>query len=146
MKIGVLTQAAKVSKDTVRHYVELGLLVATKNPDNGYQEFSVAMLGRLQFIKAAQSLGFKLEEIIGIFQRADKAESPCASVRDLIQSRIGETRERIKELELLCTRMESALSHWETMPNGIPNGKSVCHLIESQFYPSDQQSATPLTK
>jgi hypothetical protein len=27
--------------------------------------------------------------------------------------------------------MEQALEQWKFMPNGIPDGNSVCHLIES---------------
>jgi DNA-binding transcriptional MerR regulator len=144
MRIGTLAKTAAVSKDTVRHYVELGLLVANKNPDNGYQEFSQTMLNRLRFIKAAQNLGFKLEEIIGIFRSADQSASPCGEVRDIIQRRISETREHILVLEQLCCRMEQAVSLWDTMPNGMPNGQSVCHLIETQLPPLQPQS-TPQT-
>jgi len=132
MRIGELAKAANVSKDTVRHYVDIGLIVAGKNPDNGYQEFSLTMLNRLRFIKTAQRLGFKLEEIVGIFHSAKQAESPCANVRDIIQHRIQETRQQIAELDQLCSRMDQALHEWESMPDGVPNGQSVCHLIESQ--------------
>jgi hypothetical protein len=31
----------------------------------------------------------------------------------------------------LQTRMEQALTQWGDMPDGVPNGHSVCHLIES---------------
>ena len=138
MRIGELAKLGQVSKDTVRYYVELGLLLAGKNPDNGYQEFSPAMANRLQFIKTAQRLGFKLEEITDIFRSAEQSESPCANVRDIIQRRIIQTRQQILDLERLCQRMESALTAWENLPDGVPNGNSVCRLIESQFLPNQQ--------
>ena len=31
----------------------------------------------------------------------------------------------------LQARMEQALKQWADMPDGIPDGHSVCHLIES---------------
>ena len=31
----------------------------------------------------------------------------------------------------LQMRMEKALSSWEKMPDGIPDGDSICHLIET---------------
>jgi len=31
----------------------------------------------------------------------------------------------------LQIRMEKALKKWRQMPDGIPDGDSVCHLIES---------------
>lgn len=57
MKISELAKAAGTSKDTVRHYVELGLLQPGRNPENGYQVFDGVALGRLNFIKTARGLG-----------------------------------------------------------------------------------------
>jgi hypothetical protein len=31
----------------------------------------------------------------------------------------------------LQTRMERALEQWDQMPDGVPDGHSVCHLIEA---------------
>lgn len=132
MKIGELAKAAGVSKDTVRHYVERGLLSATKDPENGYQVFSSRSLSRLRFIKSAQALGFKLDDIQIIFQDAEHAQSPCGRVRDLIVTRMDETRRKIAELNSLCEMMENALERWREMPDQIPNGESICRLIESQ--------------
>jgi hypothetical protein len=38
--------------------------------------------------------------------------------------------------------MELAMKQWEKMPDGIPNGHSVCHLIES-FDIEDQNEIQP---
>lgn len=136
MKIGELAKAAGVTKDTVRHYVEIGLLTAARDPNNGYQAFSPTSLDRLRFIKSAQNLGFRLEDIQLIFRDADDHQSPCPRVRDIIVERIAETRQRIAELTRLCENMDTAVAVWEAMPNGIPNGHSICQLIES---PLDQE-------
>ena len=45
--------------------------------------------------------------------------------------RIDETRQKVKELTSLQRRMEKALKQWEQMPDGVPDGHTVCHLIES---------------
>jgi hypothetical protein len=52
-------------------------------------------------------------------------------VRSIIQDRILENRARIDEMTKLQTRMELALEQWKLMPDGVPDGSSVCHLIES---------------
>ena len=52
-------------------------------------------------------------------------------VRDLLAGRLPQIRERIAELEALASRMEQALAAWEEMPDGMPDGHSLCRLIES---------------
>jgi len=53
MTIGIFAKNANVSRETVRHYVELGLIETSKHPDNGYQLFSEKALMRMQFIRGA---------------------------------------------------------------------------------------------
>ncbi|WP_246345165.1 hypothetical protein [endosymbiont of Lamellibrachia barhami] len=45
-----------------------------------------------------------------------------------IQHRIQENRVKIEEMMKLQERMEQALEQWDLMPDGIPDGNSVCHL------------------
>lgn len=58
-------------------------------------------------------------------------ESPCDDVRKIIQHRIRENWVKIEEMMKLQARMEQALEQWKLMPNGMPDGNSICHLIES---------------
>jgi MerR family transcriptional regulator, Zn(II)-responsive regulator of zntA len=132
MKVHELARAAGVSTDTVRHYAREGLLQASKDSHNGYRSFSPEMLSRLRFIKAAQRLGFRLEDIRIIFADADKGASPCPRVRDVIALRIEESAARIRELQALQSRMEQALRQWDGMADVKPDGHSICKLIESQ--------------
>jgi len=62
---------------------------------------------------------------------ADKGRSPCPRVREIIQRRMWENRQRLDELNALQTRMEDAVQQWSAMPDGMPDGHSICHLIES---------------
>jgi MerR family Zn(II)-responsive transcriptional regulator of zntA len=132
MRIGELAKSTGVSRDTIRHYLDLGLITAQRDPHNGYQEFSAAAAQRLSFIRVARTLGFQLDEIRHIFGKADKGRSPCTDVRDIIQQRLAQTRDRIAELQALCTRMQDAIDQWDAMPDGKPTGHSICRLIESQ--------------
>ena len=40
----------------------------------------------------------------------------------------------------LQVRMEQALEQWKLMPNRMPDGNSVCHLIESVESDEDNQA------
>jgi len=139
MKISELALAAGTSKDTVRHYVDLGLLKAHKHPENGYQLFDELALNRLIFIKMARGLGLSLQDIQQIFSDEKNAKSPCPRVRHLMEQRIAATRQRIVELNALCERMEKAMDEWRDMPDSVPNGKSLCKLIESQWTESHRE-------
>ncbi len=129
--VNELAKRAKVSPDTVRHYVQIGLLTPTRNPDNGYKLFTLDDVNRLRFIRQAKALGFTLKEIAEILEHCKRGQSPCPRVREIMQARIVENRRRLNELYALQSRMELAIKQWEQLPDGTPNGDSVCHLIES---------------
>ena len=115
----------------VRYYVRIGLIQPAGQQENGYRLFASHDAARLRFIRMAKQLGFTLNEIKQITRHAEMGESPCDDVRKIIQHRIQENRAKIEEMMKLQTRMEQALEQWELMPNGMPDGNSVCHLIES---------------
>ncbi len=115
----------------VRYYTRIGLLQPRAQRDNGYRLYDPKDAARLRFIRMAKQLGFTLKEIDAIISHASHGESPCADVRRIVQRHIDENRVRIEAMQKLQTRMESALARWEDMPDGVPDGHSVCHLIES---------------
>ncbi|MBS9403047.1 MerR family transcriptional regulator [Halomonas sp. TRM85114] len=131
MKVSELARLAGVTAETVRHYTREGLLHPERDPENGYQLFGQTDLERLRFIQRARTLGFGVAEIRDILAHADHGDSPCPMVRDLLASRLPEIRARIQELEALALRMEQALDAWAEMPDGTPDGHSLCRLIES---------------
>lgn len=129
-----VTELANQSGTTphaVRYYTRLGLLRSEQNPDNGYHYFDPREIARLRFIRQAKRLGYTLKEINHIMQDADQGRSPCPRVREIMQQRIVENRRELEELMTLQMRMENALLDWASKPDGIPDGYSVCHLIES---------------
>ena len=131
MKVSELARRAEVTAETVRHYTREGLLHPIRDPANGYQLFTQSDLERLRFIQRARTLGFSVAEIGDILAHADQGDSPCPLVRDLLASRLPQIRARIHELEALASRMEQALEAWAEMPDGTPDGHSLCRLIES---------------
>ena len=131
MTVGELAKLSKVTTETIRHYTDKGLLRPKRNPKNGYKMYREADIMRLRFIRQAKQLGFTLTEVGQILSHADQGKSPCPDVRDIVQTRIKENRLRLDELLALQTRMEGALDQWRAMPDQLPDGDSICHLIES---------------
>ncbi|QUX95946.1 MerR family transcriptional regulator [Marinomonas sp. CT5] len=130
MRVSELAKKGKVTADTVRHYTRLGLIQAQRDPSNGYQIYDNVALQRLNFIRQASDLGFSLKQIEGIFYQSDKGDSPCPLVRDLLEKKVPETKLKIAQLQAHLAKMEDALAAWEKMPNGTPDGHSICCLIE----------------
>ena len=63
--IGTLATQANTTKDTVRHYDELGLLKSRKRQAGSrlYTEFHPECVERIELIKSSQAIGFTLIEI-----------------------------------------------------------------------------------
>ncbi len=129
--VSQLAKRCGVTAETVRYYTKKGLLKPSKNPNNNYQIFALGDIQKLRFIRKAKLLGYTLSEIENILNHSMQKNSPCPIVREFIQRRIKDNRQKIKDLIALQTRMENALKDWESKPDGMPDGGSVCHLIES---------------
>lgn len=131
MTVSELSRQGRVAPHVVRYYSRIGLLIPARHPDNGYKLFSRSDISRLRFIRQAQSLGYTLEDIAQILDTSAQGKSPCPRVRDILQRRVEENRQKLEELVQLQNRMEDALRQWHKMPNRVPDRESVCHLIES---------------
>lgn len=127
----ILAKKSDVSLYTVRHYTRIGLLKPSRNSQNNYQIYQPSDAVRVRFIQAAKNLGFSLAEVADILDEAKHGKSPCPLVREIIVRRIEENHRKIKEMQKLQEKMENALCDWKQMKNAMPNGDSVCHLIES---------------
>lgn len=128
---GMLAKKTNLPIYTVRHYTRIGLLHPSKNSQNGYKVYQPNDAVRLKFIVAAKDLGFTLNEINHILEQAEHGDSPCLTVRKIIVHHIEENKRKIRELQRLQKKMENALKDWQNLQDSMPNGDSVCHLIES---------------
>lgn len=127
----VLARECKTTVHTVRHYTRKGLLNPERDPGNHYRLYRPRDFERLRFIWRAQRLGFELREIRDILAHAETGQTPCPQVRDILQQRVSQNRRQLDAMRALQARMEQALVEWQTLPDAVPTGDLVCHLIES---------------
>ena len=142
LTVNQLASEANAPAHVVRYYTQIGLLHPSRQPGNGYRLYSASDASRLRFIRLAKHLGFTLNEIRQITRDAEMGESPCEDVRRIIHDHIEENRQRIRQMQNLQRRMEQAVLRWESMPNGVPDGHSICHLIESLEVEDDSAGTT----
>jgi DNA-binding transcriptional MerR regulator len=131
MIVNELARTSGVPPHVVRYYTRIGLLEPVRDGNNGYKLFNQQDVARIRFVRQAKRLGCTLNEIRQIPRDANRGRSPCPRVRQIIQRHIEANRCRIEEAIALQKRMESAVKRWEAMPDGMPDGHTVCHLIES---------------
>ncbi len=131
MTASALAKRTNIPIYTVRHYTRIGLLKPSRDLRNGYRLYKPSDKERLHFISAAKELGFTLNEIEEILDHAVHGNSPCPMVRDIVEKRVKQNKEKIRELKRLQTRIEKAVEMWKSMKNSEPDGHSVCRLIES---------------
>lgn len=127
----ILAKRAAVPLFTVRYYTRIGLLKPSRDLRNGYKIYKPSDAERLRFISSAKELGFTLAEIEEILDHAAHGDSPCPMVRDVVEKRLVENKEKIRQLKRLQTRLEKAAEMWISMKDSEPDGHSVCRLIES---------------
>jgi MerR family transcriptional regulator, Zn(II)-responsive regulator of zntA len=130
LRVKRLARAAGASPGAVRHYVRIGLLTPVRDSNNGYHLFVLSDVMRFRFIYRAKYLGYTLNEIRQIFEESGKGLSPCPLVRQIIARRIAKNRRELEQAMLLQKRMERALVQWRKMPDGAPDGETICRLIE----------------
>jgi len=124
MLIGELAKAAGVNVQTVRYYERLGLVVPHDRSSTGYRRYGPQELVRLQRIKQAQRLGFKLAEIRDAFAGADRA-SIGRVLRSAGERKARELEARIDELHAIRQRILSELERC-----GCGDG-AACRFVES---------------
>lgn len=104
--ISGVAQAAGVNVETIRFYQRRGLLPEPDKPPGGIRRYGEGEVARLQFIKAAQRIGFTLDEVAQLLQLDDGTQ--CSQARAIAEHRLADVRQRLQDLQ----RIEAALAQW----------------------------------
>jgi DNA-binding transcriptional MerR regulator len=101
MQIGELARKVGVATSAIRFYEESGLLPEPDRTPSGYRAYDPAIVDRLAFIRAGQAVGLTLAQLGEILGIRDRGDAPCSHVAVLIDNRIDEIDERIRDLRKL---------------------------------------------
>ncbi len=113
---GELAKQSGVNRETVRYYERSGLLPEPALNQSGYWLFTEAAAERIRFIKRAQSVGFSLDQIRALLDLQIAPDSTCGDVRGMVEHRIDELDEKIRQL----TAMRDALADLlDDCPGGV---------------------------
>ena len=125
LTIGTVAKRSGVNVETIRYYQRRPLLHEPSRPPGGYRQYSPDTVGRVRFIKRAQTLGFTLEEVGGLLGLDER--KACAETRGIAAQKLTLIEEKISDL----SRMKKALSRLVRACDASPIGEPcpIIHLL-----------------
>ena len=123
LTIGRLARAAGVNVETVRYYQRLGLVDEPAKPERGYRHYPVDTLDRIVFIKRAQQLGFRLEEIRELLELGD---GRCADVRTRAEEKRRQIEAQIRDLRAMRATLDELIAACRA-----GRGDAHCPIVET---------------
>ncbi|APR81281.1 MerR-family transcriptional regulator [Minicystis rosea] len=114
LRIGEVAARAGVRIDTVRFYEREGLLRAVSRSRSGYRQFPPDAVERIGFIRQAQAIGFRLDEVREVLGALDSGEVSyerglvrLRAVAERVDAKIAELRAVRKQLSAMIERFEA---------------------------------------
>lgn len=129
MRIGELADQADVNPKTIRYYEQIGLLAEPNRTPGGYRTYNPDDVDRLKFIRRAQHLDLRLDEIAEILALRDGGQRPCRYVRQTARQRLDDVERRIRAMQRTRDELRDLLDRADRLPT---DGNGYCQLIEHQ--------------
>ena len=103
--IGELAERAGVNRETLRYYDRRGLLRPSRRSSSGYRVYDPDACERLNFIRRAQSFGFKLDEISVLLGLRPDSPQSCRRVLTILDEKVAELGQQIAEMKRFHRQM-----------------------------------------
>lgn len=129
MTIGRLAERLGLNTRTIRYYERMGLIPPAPRTESGYRLYDGADEDRLRFIKSAQRLGLTLGEVKETLAFRERGERPCRYVADVIEARLAEVDERLRELRAVKRELGELRKRMRE-DDGIAREATYCHFIQ----------------
>ncbi len=111
LRSGEVADRAGVNIQTLRYYERRGLLPAPDRTLGGHRLYPDGTVRLLTVIKAAQRLGFTLDEIAGLIEADTRRRRPAPGLRQRALAKIGEIDARIAELTAMRGTLSFVAAH-----------------------------------
>lgn len=121
--IGALAGRANTTKDTVRHYDELGLLKSRQRQAGSrlYKEFHPECIERIEIIKSAQAVGFTLAEIKISFNDYYDGQLDLDWQINAVEQKLIQIRKQQANINLVIEMLDARLSTLKRLKNNNTN-------------------------
>ncbi|NYH55132.1 MULTISPECIES: MerR family transcriptional regulator [Nocardiopsis] len=110
LRSGQVAAAAGVNIQTLRYYERRGLLAEPRRSNGGHRLYGEDAVVALRVIKAAQRLGFTLEEVAELLEAGRHRHGrPAGGLQGRAAAKLAETEAKIADLTTIRTALVSAL-------------------------------------
>ncbi|PKH41745.1 DNA-binding transcriptional regulator, MerR family [Nocardioides alpinus] len=111
LRRGQVAAAAGVNIETLRYYERRGLLPEPERSPGGHRLYAPEAVTVLRIIKAAQRLGFTLDEVADLLElgRHRHGNRVDAGLQAHAKAKLAEIEERIADLETIRENLRTAL-------------------------------------
>ena len=111
LRSGEVAAAAGVNLQTLRYYERRGLLGEPDRSLGGHRRYPVEAVTTLRVIKAAQRLGFTLDEVAQLLDagRHRHARRPAAGLQAQARAKLAEVAAKIADLEVIAGTLRAAI-------------------------------------
>lgn len=125
LTISELAKAAGIPTTTLRYYERIRLVGPEDRSCGNYRLYSEQSLKKLKFIRAAQAIGFTLEDVKSLLADGKGKAPTCGNVQGLIEARLTDVEERLKDLRHVRKVLKSALDQCQHQKQ-----TDCCHVVK----------------
>jgi MerR family mercuric resistance operon transcriptional regulator len=111
LRSGQVAHAAGLNQQTLRYYERRGLLAEPDRTPGGHRLYPAETVTVLRVIKAAQRLGFSLDEVADLLEtgRHQHRSRPDAGLRQRAAAKLAEVEAKIADLGAIAGTLQAAL-------------------------------------
>jgi len=109
LRASQVADAAGVNRETLRYYERRGLLAAPDRSPGGHRLYDEQAVVTLRVIKAAQRLGFTLDEVADLIE-VGRRRGRDSSLQTRAAEKLAEVETRLEDLTLIKANLEAAIA------------------------------------
>jgi DNA-binding transcriptional MerR regulator len=111
LRTGEVAEAAGVNAQTLRYYHRRGLLEEPQRSNGGHRLYPPETVTVLRVIKAAQRLGFSLDEVADLVEAAvHRHGKPDSGLQVRATAKLAEVEQRIADLQAIRETLVQAVN------------------------------------
>lgn len=111
LRSGQVAAAAGIGREALRYYERRGLVAPAARTLGGHRLYPAETVTRLRIIKAAQRLGFTLDEIADLIEVSTHHHGPSdTGLQARADAKLAEVEAKIADLALMRTALTEAIA------------------------------------
>lgn len=108
LRAGQAADAAGVNVETLRYYERRGIIPAPERSLGGHRLYSDATVTTLRVVKAAQRLGFTLDEVAELLEAGRHHHRGTAGLQARTEAKLAEIDQKLADLQVIRDALVAA--------------------------------------